>query len=101
MREALYRGQPDLVVYIAGADPYADDRYGRLKLSKQGLAARDALVYETCEAHGLPVAVTMGGGYARDVGDIVDIHYRSIVLAAERLARAGAGEALSATGKFT
>jgi acetoin utilization deacetylase AcuC-like enzyme len=88
------------MIYIAGADPYANDRYGRLKLSKEGLAARDALVYETCERHGLPVAITMGGGYAPSVDDIVDIHYRTIVLAAALLARAGAGETMLMPGKL-
>lgn len=100
LREALHRGQPDLVVYIAGADPYENDRYGRLKLSKQGLAARDALVYEACERHGLPVAITMGGGYAPNVDDIVDIHYRSIALAAERLAKVCAGETTLTAGRL-
>lgn len=100
LREALDRGQPDLVIYIAGADPYENDRYGRLQLSKQGLAARDALVYEICKQCGLPVAITMGGGYAPNVDDIVDIHYRSIVLAAERLAKVPAGETTLTAGKL-
>jgi acetoin utilization deacetylase AcuC-like enzyme len=86
LSEALARAQPDLVIYLAGADPYTGDRLGRLALTKQGLAARDALVYEQCGKHGLPVAVTMGGGYAHHVDDIVDIHYRSVALAGELLA---------------
>lgn len=90
LREALERGRPDLMIYIAGADPYEKDRYGRLKLSKEGLAARDAFVYQACEQHGLPVAITMGGGYAPSIDDIVDIHYRSIALATELLAKSGA-----------
>jgi acetoin utilization deacetylase AcuC-like enzyme len=80
---ALERSQPDLVIYVAGADPYRQDRLGRLNLSKSGLAARDALVYEYCRQWGLPVAVIMGGGYADDVNDIVDIHYHSVAQAAK------------------
>jgi acetoin utilization deacetylase AcuC-like enzyme len=85
LTEALARAQPDLVIYLAGADPYAGDRLGRLALTKNGLAARDALIYEQCSKHSLPVAVTMGGGYACRVDDIVDIHYQSVTLAAEQL----------------
>ena len=85
LSEALARAQPDLVIYLAGADPYVGDRLGRLALTKDGLAARDALVYEQCGKQGLPVAVTMGGGYAHRVEDIVDIHYRSVAFAAELL----------------
>ena len=80
--DAVERSKPDLVIYIAGADPYEGDRLGRLRLSKKGLAARDELVYSNCRKRGLPVAVTMGGGYAHDVNDIVDIHYQSVALAA-------------------
>jgi acetoin utilization deacetylase AcuC-like enzyme len=85
LSEALGRAQPDVVIYLAGADPYVGDRLGRLALTKEGLAARDALIYQQCGKRGLPVAVTMGGGYAHHVDDIVDIHYRSIALAAELL----------------
>lgn len=85
LNEALGRAQPDVVIYLAGADPYVGDRLGRLALTKEGLAARDALIYQQCGKRGLPVAVTMGGGYAHHVDDIVDIHYRSISLAAELL----------------
>ncbi|MFQ6023285.1 MAG: histone deacetylase [Acidiferrobacterales bacterium] len=82
MAEALDRSRPDLLIYVAGADPYEGDRLGRLSLSKEGLATRDDLVYSYCRKHGLPVAVTMGGGYAHNVDDIVDIHYRSVAFAA-------------------
>jgi acetoin utilization deacetylase AcuC-like enzyme len=67
-----------LVIFIAGADPYEGDRLGRLALSKQGLAARDELILGYCVRHGMPVAITMGGGYAYDVHDIVDIHFQSV-----------------------
>ncbi len=75
--------QPDFVIYQSGADPYVGDRLGKLSLSKAGLAARDQLVLTMCRAEGLPVAVSMGGGYAEDVSDIVEIHLQTIRIAAE------------------
>jgi acetoin utilization deacetylase AcuC-like enzyme len=68
---------PDLAIFISGADPYSGDRLGRLQVSKQGLAQRDALVFAFAEQHNLPIAVAMGGGYA-EVDDVVDIHYETV-----------------------
>lgn len=68
----------DLVFYVAGADPYEGDRLGRLKLTMDGLRARDALVFDTCGAAGLPVALSMAGGYAADVEATVAIHAGTI-----------------------
>lgn len=82
LREALARAGADLAVYLAGADPFADDRLGRLALTKPGLAERDRLVFASCRAAGIPVAVTMAGGYARQVEDTVDIHFQTVALAA-------------------
>lgn len=79
---ALQQARADLALYIAGADPYVNDRLGRLAISKQGLAERDRIVFDLCRRHKLPVAVVMGGGYARDVNDVVDIHLQTIQLAA-------------------
>ncbi len=79
---AIVRAKPELVIFIAGADPYKGDRLGRLALSKQGLAARDELIFGYCDRYGLPVALTMGGGYAPDVQDTVDIHFQSVTRAA-------------------
>jgi acetoin utilization deacetylase AcuC-like enzyme len=73
---------PDLVIFLAGADPFRDDRYGRLSLSKEGLAARDTLVLDACRERAVPVAVTMAGGYGRDTEDTVDIHVRTLGIAA-------------------
>jgi acetoin utilization deacetylase AcuC-like enzyme len=78
MRQALERAGADLAIYLAGADPYVGDRLGRLALSKQGLAERDRRVFGSCRAAGLPVAVAMAGGYARDVEDTVEIHLRTV-----------------------
>jgi acetoin utilization deacetylase AcuC-like enzyme len=73
----------DLVIYLAGADPYRKDRYGRLSLTKAGLAQRDGLVLRHLKENGLPAAVTMAGGYAPDIQDIVDIHFQTIEIAVE------------------
>jgi acetoin utilization deacetylase AcuC-like enzyme len=75
---AIDRHRPDFVFYISGADPYEGDRLGRLSLTIEGLASRDALVFERCHRAGLPVAVSMGGGYAHDIDAIVEIHSNTI-----------------------
>ncbi len=80
---ALDRSRAELAIYLAGADPFAGDRLGRLELSKDGLARRDHLVLATCRDAGLPVALSMAGGYARELDDIVDIHLRTVQTAAE------------------
>ena len=79
--ETLERARPQLVFYLAGADPYEDDRLGRLKLSKEGLARRDTLVLSRLAARGIPVAVTMAGGYARDLDDVAEIHANTLICA--------------------
>jgi acetoin utilization deacetylase AcuC-like enzyme len=70
----LDRHEPDLVAYVAGADPYEEDQLGRLKLSLDDLRARDRLVLDACMVRGVPVFATLAGGYARDVRDTVTIH---------------------------
>ena len=70
--------RPDIVFYLAGADPYEGDRLGRLKLTIDGLRARDRLVFDACRERGLPVAITMSGGYCPDVDAIVTIHTNTI-----------------------
>lgn len=82
--EAVDRARADIAIYIAGADPFEDDKLGRLKLTRAGLAARDALVYDACHRAHLAVAITMAGGYARNVDDTVDIHFTTIREAARR-----------------
>ncbi len=78
LQEISKRFQADLAIYLAGADPYREDRFGTLALTKEGLAARDQMVFDWCQAQGLPVAVTMAGGYAPRVDDIVDIHFQTV-----------------------
>ena len=78
LERAFYLAQPDLVLYVSGADPFSGDKLGKLSLSKAGLAARDDMVFGTCFAERVPVAVSMAGGYAALVEDIVDIHVETI-----------------------
>ncbi|HET7845449.1 MAG TPA: histone deacetylase [Xanthomonadales bacterium] len=79
---AVPAARADAAIFLAGADPYAGDRLGHLALSREGLAARDRLVFDTCRSHHLPVAVTMAGGYAEDVDEIVGIHFATVAAAA-------------------
>ncbi len=72
------------MIFVSGADPFEEDKLGRLKLTRAGLAARDRLVFGLCRAAGLPVAVTMAGGYAWQVTDTVNIHFRTVAVAAGR-----------------
>jgi acetoin utilization deacetylase AcuC-like enzyme len=78
LAQALKGSSAELVFYLAGADPYKVDTFGRMGLTKTGLAARDRRVLGACWEHGLPVAITMAGGYARNVEDIVDIHMETL-----------------------
>ncbi|MDT8370106.1 MAG: histone deacetylase [Longimicrobiales bacterium] len=76
--EAAEAHRPDLVFYIAGADPYRGDALGRLAVSVEGLAERDRRVFGHFGRLGVPVAVVMAGGYAPDVHRIVEIHAHTI-----------------------
>lgn len=84
LRRALAQAQADLAIYLAGADPFIGDRLGRLALTKLGLAERDRMVFDYCQAASLPLAITMSGGYAPQIDDIVDIHFQTIRAAVER-----------------
>ena len=79
---AIHTARPDLLLFLAGADPYEHDRMGRLRVSKAALAHRDEVVFSRCREEGVPVAVAMGGGYARDIDDSVDIHFQTVQAAA-------------------
>jgi acetoin utilization deacetylase AcuC-like enzyme len=70
--------RPELIVYVAGADPFEKDRLGGLHLTKHGLAQRDQLVVAAAGGSGVPIVLTLAGGYAVDVRDTVDIHTASI-----------------------
>jgi acetoin utilization deacetylase AcuC-like enzyme len=77
--------EPDLAIYVAGADPYREDQLGGLALTIDGLKRRDRLVFETALAQSVPVAVVLAGGYARDTSDTVTIHCNTAKAAAEAL----------------
>ena len=81
---ALSAAQPDLAIYLAGADPYRGDRLGRLALSPDALAARDRIVLELCGDAGVGVAIAMAGGYAHRLEDTVEIHFNTGRVAAAR-----------------
>jgi len=66
--------RPDLLVYVAGADPFEEDRLGRLALTREGFRRRDAMVLDHARAEGAPVLGLLAGGYARDTRDVVGIH---------------------------
>ncbi len=80
---ALELASADFAIYLAGADPYVDDGFGRLALTMEGLARRDRVVLQYLQRGSLPVAITMGGGYARRIHDTVDIHFQTVRIAVE------------------
>ena len=73
--------RPDLVLYLAGADPYEKDQLGGLALTKAGLKERDKVVIENARRLGIPVAVVLAGGYAAEIKDTVDIHLNTVRIA--------------------
>ncbi len=81
--KALSHFDPQIIFYLAGADPYQEDQLGGLKLTLQGLEHRDQLVFEKARAKKIPVVVTFAGGYARHVADTVRIHSNTVRAAAE------------------
>jgi acetoin utilization deacetylase AcuC-like enzyme len=83
LSSGLRHFSPDLLCYIAGADPYQEDQLGGLALTIAGLNQRDQLVFEVAKARGIPVMVTYAGGYARNVEDTVTIHTNTILAAKE------------------
>jgi acetoin utilization deacetylase AcuC-like enzyme len=79
----LAAARADLAVYLAGADPYGGDRLGRLGLSLDGLARRDVMVLGACREVGIPVAITIAGGYGRNIEETVQAHVNTVKLALE------------------
>ena len=90
LADAFRRFAPDMIFYIAGADPYREDQLGGLWLSMHGLQERDALVFAEAGLRALPVAVAFAGGYARNVEDTVRIHVNTVI-AARKAAAARVG----------
>lgn len=83
LSSGLRQFEPELICYVAGADPYADDQLGGLNLSIAGLKQRDELVFRVARARDIPVMVTYAGGYANHIEDTVTIHCNTVVAAAE------------------
>lgn len=84
---AFARARPDLVVYLAGADPWEGDRLGRLAVSMEGLWRRDREVLARAAQHGLPVAVLMAGGYARPIEGTVEVQTGTVRIVADAAGR--------------
>jgi acetoin utilization deacetylase AcuC-like enzyme len=83
LSSGLRQFEPDLLCYIAGADPYKEDQLGGLALTIDGLKKRDELVFRVARARNIPVMVTYAGGYARKVEDTVTIHCNTVIAAKE------------------
>jgi acetoin utilization deacetylase AcuC-like enzyme len=83
LSSGLRQFTPDLICYIAGADPYREDQLGGLALTIEGLKKRDELVFRMAKARGIPVMVTYAGGYAHRVEDTVTIHCNTVAAAKE------------------
>jgi acetoin utilization deacetylase AcuC-like enzyme len=83
LSSGLRQFDPELLCYIAGADPYREDQLGGLSLTIGGLKRRDELVFRVARARGIPVMVTYAGGYARKVEDTVAIHCNTVIAAKE------------------
>jgi acetoin utilization deacetylase AcuC-like enzyme len=81
LSSGLRQFEPELICYIAGADPYREDQLGGLALTLEGLKRRDELVFRVARARNIPVMVTYAGGYARRVEDTVTIHCNTVVAA--------------------
>jgi acetoin utilization deacetylase AcuC-like enzyme len=83
LSSGLRQFEPDLLCYIAGADPYREDQLGGLSLTIEGLKKRDELVFRVARARDIPVMVSYAGGYARNVEDTVTIHSNTVIAAKE------------------
>lgn len=90
------RFAPDLLIYLAGADPHEGDRLGKMKLTLAGLAARDRMVFDRARERGLPVAVAMAGGYGKNIQDTVAVHLQTIAIASTYAGTAGLEQTASA-----
>jgi len=85
LSSGLRQFEPELICYVAGADPYREDQLGGLSLTIEGLKRRDQLVFRVARARNIPVMVTFAGGYAQKVEDTVTIHCNTVIAAREIL----------------
>ncbi|MFL9922795.1 histone deacetylase [Herbaspirillum lusitanum] len=90
LQQMLQAFQPQLLIYLAGADPHEGDRLGRMKLTLAGLAARDEAVFAFAQQQKIPVAVTMAGGYGKNIEETVAVHLQTIKLASQAIHRIAA-----------
>jgi acetoin utilization deacetylase AcuC-like enzyme len=81
LAELFRRFSPELIIFLAGADPHEGDRLGRLKLTMDGLAARDRMVLDQARERHIPVALAMAGGYGKNIQDTVAVHVQTIAIA--------------------
>lgn len=81
LKQMFERFSPQLLIFLAGADPYEGDRLGRLSVSMEGMAARDTAVMQAAREYGLPVAISMAGGYGRTIEETVAVHTQTIRIA--------------------
>jgi acetoin utilization deacetylase AcuC-like enzyme len=94
----LEQFRPDLVLYQAGVDPLHSDRLGRLALTHAGLKSRDARVLGACHRLGIPVVVTLGGGYAQPIADSVEAHVNTVRVMTELWVAPSEGKRVDALG---
>jgi acetoin utilization deacetylase AcuC-like enzyme len=78
LQQLASRFKPDCLIYLAGADPHEGDRLGRLKLSKEGMRLRDERVFAFALDQKLPIAISMAGGYGKEIESTVEIHFQTI-----------------------
>ena len=83
LNSGLRQFEPELLCYLAGADPYREDQLGGLSLTIDGLKRRDELVFRAAQARGIPVMVTLAGGYAMKLEDTITIHCNTVAAAKE------------------
>jgi acetoin utilization deacetylase AcuC-like enzyme len=99
LNTGLQQFDPQLICYVAGADPYLKDQLGGLSLTMEGLKQRDELVYRAAKGRGIPVMVTLAGGYAFQVEDTVTIHCNTVLAAKEVYGPKSWDRGSSATGR--
>lgn len=81
--DLIEQQRPDFIFYLSGVDVLASDKLGKLSLTKEGCKARDRMVLTECKKRGIPVQVSMGGGYSPDIKDIIDAHCNTFRVADE------------------
>lgn len=89
----VFASRPDIIFFLAGADPYKEDQLGGLRMTREGLRARDRLILEAARSASVPVAVTLAGGYAHRVEDTIAIHVATVEETKAALERGESGEA--------